>query len=142
MTILQGAVIALISVAVVISACAGDDGVEDDLGAVVESYIQAYNDGDLEDVMSHFVVMSTITGHPTDFDPVATDIYSIERLHKEDLRFGQQYVISNLSVEGDTVTWNSVWGDDGCVQGHSAVVEDGKMLSWVWGEFVDCSDLG
>ena len=114
---------------------------EGDAGAVIESYIQAYNDGDLEDVMSHFVVMSTITGHPTDFDPVATDIYSIQRLHKEDLRFGQQYVISNLSVEGDTVTWNSVWGDDGCVQGHSAVVEDGKMLSWVWGEFVDCTDL-
>jgi len=122
-------------------ACVGDDGGDDDLGAVVESYIEAYNDGDFDAVMTHFVVESTITGHPTDFDPVATDIYSIRTLHKEDLRSGQQYVISNLSVDGVTVTWNSRWGDDGCVQGHSAVVEDGKMLSWVWGEFVDCTDL-
>ncbi|MGI9586487.1 MAG: hypothetical protein ACR2N7_12945 [Acidimicrobiia bacterium] len=138
MTILRRTVTVLISVAVALSACAGGD---DDPGAVVESYIEAYNNGDFDAVMAHFVVESTITGHPTDFDPVATDIYSIRSLHKQDLGFRQKYVVSNLSAEGDTVTWNSVWGDDGCVQGHSAVVKDGKMLSWIWGEFVDCSDL-
>jgi len=92
--------------------------------------------------MTHFVVESVIVGHPTDFDPVATDIYSIRTLHKADLSFEQQYKISNVEVDGDTVTWDSVWGEDGCVKGHTAVIKDGKILSWTWGEFVDCSDLG
>ena len=37
MIILQRAVVALISAAVILSACAGDDGREDDPGAVIES---------------------------------------------------------------------------------------------------------
>lgn len=142
MIILQRAVVALISAAVILSACAGDDGREDDPGAVIESYIQVYNDGDFDAVMKHFIEESTITGHPTDFDPVATDIYSIRTLHKQDLSFGEQYTISNVEADGHTVTWNSIWGEDGCVKGHSAVIEDGKILSWIWGEFVECSDLG
>ena len=136
------AFVALISGVLVLSACTGDDGGEDDPGAVIESYIEAYNDGDFDAVMTHFVAESTIAGHPTDFDPVATDIYSIRTLHKQDLSFGEQYKISNVEVDGDTVTWNSVWGEDGCVKGHTAVITGGRILSWIWGEFVECSDLG
>jgi len=142
MTILQRTIVVLIAGALVATACGGDDGADNDPGLVIVTYIDAYNNGDFDEVMTHFVVESTITGHPTDFDPVATDIYSIGTLHKEDLRFGQQYLISNVSAKGDTVTWSSIWGEDGCVKGHTAVVKDGKILSWVWGEFMDCSDLG
>ena len=118
-----------------------DDGTADS-GATIESYISAYNEGDLDAVMTHFTQESVIVGHPTDFDPQADDIYSIERLHKEDLRFDQIYVISNVVVNDDTVTWDSVWGEDGCVKGQSAVVKDGTILTWTWGEFVDCSEIG
>lgn len=118
-----------------------DEGTTDGAGTI-ESYISAYNDGDLDAVMTHFTQDSVIVGHPTDFDPQADDIYSIERLHKEDLQFDQTYAISNIVVNGDTVMWNSVWGEDGCVEGHSAVVEDGTILTWTWGQFVDCSEVG
>ena len=118
-----------------------DDGASNS-GATIDSYISAYNAGDLDAVMDHFTQESVIVGHPTDFDPQADDIYSIERLHKEDLQFGQTYVISNVVVDGDTVTWDSVWGDDGCVKGQSAVVKDGTILTWRWGQFVDCAEIG
>jgi hypothetical protein len=114
----------------------------DDGAAVVESYISAYNDGDLDAVMTHFTEESVIVGHPTDFDPQANDIYSIESLHKEDLQYDQTYVISNVLVDGDTVTWDSVWGEDGCVKGQSAVVKEDKILTWTWGDFVDCAEIG
>jgi len=117
-----------------------DDGAGDS-GATIESYISAYNEGDLDAVMTHFTQESVIVGHPTDFDPQADDIYQIERLHKEDLRYDQMYVISNVVINGDTVTWDSVWGDDGCVKGQTAVVQDGIILTWTWGEFVDCSEI-
>jgi len=49
----------------------------------------------------------------------------------------QAYVISNGVVNGDTVTWDSVWGEDGCVKAQSAVVKDGTVkdgtiLTWTW----------
>lgn len=50
--------------------------------------------------------------------------------------------ISDVAVNGGTVTWDSVWGEDGCVKGQSAVVKDGTILTWTWGEFVDCSEIG
>ena len=132
------------ALALVLAACASsnDDGSGDaDSAAVIESYIEAYNSDDFDDVMSHFTDESVIVGHPTDFDPQAADIGSIRRLHKEDLSFGEQYTISNIDVNGDTVTWDSIWGEDGCVKGHAAVVRDGKIVSWVWGEFIECSEL-
>jgi hypothetical protein len=105
----------LIAVAVILTmATAGcssenaDEGTADS-GATIESYISAYNEGDLDAVMTHFTQESVIVGHPTDFDPQADDIYQIERLHKEDLRFDETYVVSNLVVSSDTVTWDSVW---------------------------------
>jgi hypothetical protein len=41
-----------------------------------------------------------------------------------------------LEVLGNTVTWDHViannQGDEFCVTGHSAVIEDGKIISWQW----------
>ena len=106
--------------------------------ATVESYIEAYNAGDIDLVMIHFTEDSVITDHPTGFGSVTTGLEAILRLHKQDLSFGVGYTISNVETSGDTVTWDSVWGSDGCVEGHTTVVEDGKMLTWTWGSFIDC----
>ncbi len=135
--------VALIGVALVLSACGGDSsGDAEDTRQTLESYIEACNNGDFDEVITHFSQESVIVGHPTDFDSEAADIGSIRRLHKEDLRFGEGYTISDVQVDGDTVTWDSVWGEDGCVDDHSAVVRDGVIFRWVWGDFVDCSELG
>ena len=125
----------VVSVVLILGACGGDDT---DPAATVESYIEAYNAGDLGLVMTHFTQDSVITGHPTGLSSVTNGLAAIRRLHTQDLSFDVGYVISNVETSGDTVTWDSVWGDDGCVQGQSTVVEDGKMVTWTWGEFVDC----
>lgn len=111
-----------------------------DKAAVIESYISAYNDGDLDAVMAHFDDTSSIIGHPTSTAASADGREIIERLHEYDL-VGETYTISNVAVDGDTVTWDSVWGVDGCVRGHTAVVTDGIIQTWTWGEFVDCSEI-
>jgi hypothetical protein len=136
--------VVVIAFALIGTACteSNDDGSDvNDAASTIESYIEGYNNDDFEDVMTHFTDESVIVGHPTDFDAEAADIGSIRRLHKEDLAYGEQYTISNVTVDGDTVTWNSIWGEDGCVKGHSAVIKDDKILSWTWGEFVECSEL-
>jgi hypothetical protein len=46
------------------------------------------------------------------------------------------YTISNVEVDGDTVTWDHVWtstdGGHFCQEGHSAVIAGSKILTWVW----------
>jgi hypothetical protein len=99
------------AIALVMTACGStSDGAagDGDAGATIESYIQAYNNDDFDSVMSHFTDESTIVGRPTDADSEAADIYEIRQLHKENLSIGEQYKISNVAVNGDTVTWNSI----------------------------------
>jgi hypothetical protein len=47
------------------------------------------------------------------------------------------YAFSNVEVTGNTATWDQRWrnrnGDRFCRQGQSAVVEDGRIVSWTWG---------
>jgi hypothetical protein len=53
--------------------------------------------------------------------------------------------ISNVEVDGDTVTWDQVWvgkgGGNNCMEGQSAVIKDGKILIWTWpsGDDTPCS---
>jgi hypothetical protein len=125
----------VISVVLIISACGGDDT---DPAATVESYIEAYNAGDIDLIMSHFIEDSVIFDHSTSF-VTTTGLEEILRMHNRDFSFGNGYTISNVETSGDTVTWDSVWGDNfGCVEGHTTVVEDDKMLTWAWGTQFDC----
>jgi hypothetical protein len=52
------------------------------------------------------------------------------------------YTISNIEVTGSTVTWDHVWTRLGrevfCAEGHTAVVEGGKILSWTWAKPHGC----
>jgi hypothetical protein len=55
--------------------------------------------------------------------------------------------ISNIQVTGNTVTWDHVWtndlGEDWCAEGHSAVIEDGKIQSWAFAPNPEpCPDEG
>lgn len=104
---------------------------------VINEYVEAYNSGDIETVMVLFTEDSTIAGHPMNSD--ASGLTAIRSLHVQDMGAAADadaYSISNVQVTGDTVTWNHVWvnsnGERFCKTGQSAVIEDGKIVSWTW----------
>ena len=136
------AVTAMVVVAVlVLTNLTDSDGTDAASGpsATINDYVDAYNDGNIDEIMALFTEQSVITGHPFNFGGV-TGIGAIRGLQEMDLRAAateNAYTISNVAVSGNTVTWDHVWigrdGDQFCKQGHSAVVMDSKILSWDWG---------
>ena len=120
--------------AMLLSACGGSDGP----AAVIESYADAYKAGDIDAIVAVFADDAVITGHPTgNYD----GIDEIRALHSEEADGTVAYKFFNFTVESNTVTWDHLWGDidengevtDGfCVDGHTAVVQDGKITSWKW----------
>ena len=116
-----------------LGACAGTD----DPAAVIEAYVEAYNAGDADAIATLFAEDAVITGHP---GGTFTGISEIQALHEDEADGTVAYTISNVAVEGGTVTWDHVWSgveDDGrsfenCVDGHNAQISDGRILSWQW----------
>lgn len=109
----------------------------------MNAFVTAYNSGNIDEMMVFFSEESVITGHP--FPVKAEGIDGIRDLHIEDRRTAaaaDPYTISNIEVIDDTVTWDQIWvsstGQEFCHQGQSAVVTDGKILSWDWSSGSDC----
>lgn len=131
-----GALVAVI----LLAGCGDDDSVDSadsDPAGVIEDYRIAYNNGDIDAVMALFSEESVVTGHP--FSSESTGLLAIRNLHLQDIAAAAEedaYEISNTEVSGDTVTWDHVWtnsaGDEYCISGQSAVIEDGKIVSWTW----------
>jgi hypothetical protein len=118
--------------------CSSDsDDVADDPAAVVDQYVAAYNNGNIDAVMAVFTEDSVVYGHP--FGPESAGLAAIRSVQTTDLAAGAStdaYSISNIEVDGDTVTWDHVWvnseGGSYCQVGQSAVIKDGKILTWTW----------
>ena len=123
------------------AAIGGSDG-EDIAGArrTIEAYVAVYNAGDIEAVMALFTEESELVGHPYQFEPAPFKgleaIEEVQQLDRDAAAEVDPYTISNVEVSGNTVTWDHVWisldGGRSCIEGHTAVVEDGKILSWIW----------
>jgi hypothetical protein len=103
----------------------------------IEAYVAAYNVGDIDAVMDLFVEDSVVSGHPGGSGE-ERGLVAIRELHGP-LDDGDTYAISITNVTGNTVTWDHIWVafEDGepfsnCVDGHTAVIQDGKILSWTW----------
>jgi hypothetical protein len=122
-------------VAVTAAGCSSDSSEPDD---VINEFVAAYNSGDIDAVMEVFSEESEINGHPA--VGFMTGLSQIRVIHEtEDMIYAAEenaYTISNVEVTGDTVTWDHVWvsdiGETFCVDGHTAVVKDGKILTWTW----------
>ena len=106
-------------------------------GAAIASYVAAYNAADVDAVVELFAEDAVITLHPGgDY----AGITEIRTLHEAEADGTVVYDISNVVVDGDTVTWDHVWsgleenGDpfENCVTGHTAIVEAGQIVSWTW----------
>ena len=133
--------VAVVAVAVVATVNTGDDiapaGTSDDPAAVIELYTAAYNSGDINAVMAVFTEDSVVYRFPG--TPEASGMTAIRRLSTDDLAQAAStdaYSFSNIEVDGDTVTWDHLWvdkeGRNWCMEGHSAVIKDGKILTWTW----------
>lgn len=133
--------LALTSMALVLGACSAGDT---DAVSTMQAYVAAYNSGDIDEIMAFFSEESLIIGHPYPVDAEGLD--GIRELHLNDRRAAAEedpYTISEIEVEGDTVKWNQTWvsstGREYCHEGQSAVVQNGKILSWDWSSGSDCA---
>ncbi len=137
-------IVAVVGVSVLLVADDGSDVVGP--AGVIEDYTAALNAGDIDAVMALFSEESVLSGHPFGIGFESTGLSAIRALQVEHMGITTRedaLTISNVEVTGNTVTWDYVLtSDDGaqfCIQGHSAVVEDGKILTWAWpGGGVDC----
>ncbi len=111
--------------------------------ATVEGYFAAFNSQDIEAVLGFFTEASRIDDHPKDkpvfrgFGVPLRGLTEIRRTLQREMDLTATvdgYVISNVEVSGNSVTWDHAWtANDGgrtCAEGHSATVEDGKILLW------------
>jgi hypothetical protein len=113
--------------------CSSDS---DDPAEVLEQYVAAYNSGDIDAVMAVYTEDSVVYGHPSTSEAAGlTAIRTVETADLSAAASTDAYSVSNVEVDGDTVTWDQVWVNyDGpwCREGQSAVIKDGKILTWTW----------
>jgi len=109
--------------------------VEADPAQVIELLAAVYNADDIDAVMELFSDESVLTGHP--FDPSREGLDEIRQIQIRDRATAatlDPWEILNLDVDGDTVTWDHVWTNDGgqdwCAEDHSATITNGKILIW------------
>lgn len=124
----------ILAVALAATGCSSESS---DPAAVIEQYVAAYNSGDIDAVMEVFTEESVVYGHP--FSSESAGLTAIRSVQVSDLSAGattDAYSISNVEVSGDTVTWDHVWvnsgGEEFCQVGQTAVIDDGKILTWTW----------
>ena len=108
-----------------------------DPAATILAYIDAYNARDIDAVMELFTEDSVMIGHPFSGESIGlTAIRAVQAQDIDGVGTDDAYTISNVQVAGNSVTWDHVWrpgdGGESCQYGHSAIVEDGKILSWTW----------
>jgi len=117
----------------------------------VAAYLAAYNAGDIDEVMALFTDQSVIANLPAlgraglGENPVLTGLKAIRDFHVTDRAHAagaDPYVFSNVDAVGNAVTWDHTWmsneGLRGCGEGHEAIVEDGKIVSWTFATVSFC----
>ena len=139
----------LVVAASLLGACGSDEA--DPPAAALEAYGAAFNAGDLDGVMALFSEESVVVDHwraadsPL-LDGEAVGLFYIETLVGTDLVEAvppdaeavpeNALRISNVEVSGDTVTWDEVYtsgiGFRICSDRVTAVIEDGKIMTWTY----------
>ena len=141
---MRGWFLVMVSAGLLLSACSGEDA---DPASVIEDFVTAYNADDLDAVMELFADDAMLSGNPFEFSDGPWVGVSIRSLFFTAMDFAAEnaWTISDVEVDGKTVTWNQVYRttipglEATCDNGHRAVVEGGKIESWAWPiETVEC----
>jgi hypothetical protein len=117
--------------------CSSDsDDAADDPAAVINQYVAAYNSGDIDAMMAAYTEDSVLYGYSDSEIAGLTALRTMWTGDLADAASTDAWSISNVEVDGDTVTWDQVWvgkeGGNNCMEGQSAVIKDGKILIWTW----------
>ncbi len=141
--VLAGAAVVVLVAVGMSSLLFGDESDVAGPQATVEGYFAAFNSQDIEAVLEFFTEASRIDFHPKDkpvfrgFGEPLRGLTEIRRTLQREMDLTAPvdgYVISNVEVSGNSVTWDHAWTEnDGgrtCAEGHSATIEDGKILFW------------
>ncbi len=127
----------VISVALILGACGGDDA---DPAAVLADYQNARNSGDVDAVMAFYTEDAVVENHPRDSDGVANGVLEIRGFEAQvpgiqGSTGGIEY--TDKVVSGNTVTFNRKFfnaeGDCFGGVGDVVTVEDDKIIRHVWG---------
>lgn len=112
-----------------------DRAPEPDPASVIEAYIAAFNERDIDAMMTQFAADAQLLGHP--FATEAVGAAAIRDVQVEDLANAaptDAIRLLDLDVAGDVVTWNQVYenrqGEFWCAGGHRAVVVDDAIARW------------
>ncbi len=131
----------VIVVALTAAGCSSDGSEPDD---VINDYVAAYNSGDIDAIMAAYTEDSVLYGYSDTSE--AAGLTALRTLWTDDLAEAAStdaWSISNVEVDGDTVTWDQVWvdnrGGNHCMEGRSAVIKDGKILIGTWPSETPCS---
>lgn len=107
--------------------------------AVIEQYVEAFNEGDIDAMMNQFADDAQLIGHP--FAAEAFGATAIRDVQIGDLANAaptDAIRVSDLEVVGDVVTWNQVYenrrGEFTCATGNRAVVVDDEIVRWEFAE--------
>jgi ketosteroid isomerase-like protein len=129
------AVIAVVVAVVLITNDSSSDSAADlSPRAVLLDFQDAYNAGDLSQVMDLFADEAVVNNYPgtrilEGRDQIAT------RLNSERNDYNAAYEMSDIGLAGNTVTFRHRWshaGGCGTAAGHQMVVTDGLIAEWVF----------
>jgi hypothetical protein len=132
----------LLVILIALAGCGDDDSEQGDPEAALNTYAAGINTNSTDDAMAAFAVDSRMIDHP---------LNPGELNGKEQIRRGvsdsvessrvdpDPYAISDVVVEGDTVSWSYVWfnidDDEFCGEGNEIDANsDGLIVEFRWPE--------
>lgn len=124
-----------------LTACGDDDSGQADPGAALDAYADGVNARSVDDVMAAFAEDARLIDHPLNPGELNGKA-EVRRGVTQSVTFARvdpdPYSISDVVVDGDTVSWSYVWindeGQEFCAAGNEIDVNDeGLIVELRWG---------
>ena len=127
---------------IALAGCGDDDSEQGDPGEALNTYAAGINTNSVDDAMAAFAVDSRMIDHPLNPGELNGKVQIRRGVSDsvESSRVGPDpYAISDVVVEGDTVSWSYVWfnidDDEFCGEGNEIDVNsDGLIVESRWPE--------
>jgi hypothetical protein len=126
---------ALLVILIALAGCGDDDSEQGDPGAAPNTYASGINTNSVDDAMAAFAVDSRMIDHPLNPGELNGKVQIRRGVSDsvESSRVGPDpYAISDVVVEGDTVSWSYVWinidDDEFCGEGNEIDVNSDGLI--------------